>query len=75
MRRFRKFVKCFVEPVLPAQDGSKNEMQQSAIRRSIVRSVAKQRSNFVFSRVEVLVVNQSGNLGRPAGAAAGSNGS
>jgi hypothetical protein len=68
-RRFRKCVERFVEPVLPAQDGSEDKMQQS-----IVRIVAKQGADLIFGGVEVLVVNQSGNLCRRTGAGAGGAG-
>jgi hypothetical protein len=78
-RRFRECVKRFVESALPAQDGSEDVIQQrgirqSVIRRSNVRIVAKQRVNHVLGSVEILVVNQSGNLCRGARAGAGGRG-
>src|ERR1019366_10815329 len=54
-RRFRKCVERFVEPVLPAQDGSEYKMQQSIVC-IIVRVVVKQGADLVFGGVEVLVV-------------------
>ena len=83
-RRFREGIERFVEPALPAQNGSEDKLQQciirqsttskSAVRRSIARIVAKQGADLVFGSVEFLVVNQSGNLCRWTGAGAGGAG-
>src|ERR1035438_10862712 len=73
-RRFREFVERLVDPVLPAQDGSKDEMQQGVTWRNIVCVVAKQSADTVFGVVEFLIVNQSGNLCSGPGADAGGGG-
>ncbi len=71
-RRFRNLVERVVEPVFAAQDGSEDKMQRSLILWRSARIVAQQDAELVFGGIEVLFVNQSGNLCRRTRAGAGS---
>ena len=57
-RRFREFVKRFVEAFLPAQNGSENEMQER-----IVGIFTQHGADLVFGGSEILVMNQGSDLG------------
>jgi hypothetical protein len=70
-RRFGEFIKRIVEAFLAAQERSKDVMQPGVFRRISAGLVAQQSADFVFRGVEIVLVNQSGNLCRRAGADAG----